>query len=301
MIVSSMAGRGKKYPTDPQAHPGHPFSLLTLIQTPQKAGRGGRSPERGAEYPAGGGTGVEGAGLAGEVELYRLHSYQSQPADLSLHPDPAHQFLPGPEHGPALLYPTLPRPAPPPLAHHHPFDTFYPEGAGGEFPGPGAEPSLTAVPGLPEQYTDSAYPDYYTTRLGFPFETGITEPARPEDRAIFDFQPGCGIKADLSESFRYEGGGYGGPLLPPPLHPSPAVLLHIKYVMESVCESMCFTDITLVARDDTLRAHRSILSAHSSFLACLLSSLATQDTQDEPVLFFPSYSSLYVRQEYFHT
>ena len=92
------------------------------------------------------------------------------------------------------------------------------------------------------------------------------------------------------------------PILPPPLHPSPAVLLHIKYVMESVCESMAFTDVTIVVSDDkgtdTLRAHRSILSAHSSFFSFLLSS-----SDSQPVIFFPNYSSLYVRMllQFFYT
>ena len=54
-----------------------------------------------------------------------------------------------------------------------------------------------------------------------------------------------------------EGGGGGGNyLVPPPLHPSPAVLLHIKYVMESVCDWMFFTDVVIVTATDTLRAHR---------------------------------------------
>ena len=92
------------------------------------------------------------------------------------------------------------------------------------------------------------------------------------------------------------------PTLPPPLHPSPAVLLHIKYVMESVCESMAFTDVTIVVNNDngtdTLRAHRSILAAHSSFFSFLLSG-----SDSQPVIFFPNYSSLYVRMllQFFYT
>ena len=92
------------------------------------------------------------------------------------------------------------------------------------------------------------------------------------------------------------------PILPPPLHPSPAVLLHIKYVMESVCDSMAFTDVTIVVNNstgtDTLRAHRSILAAHSSFLSFLLS-----HSDSQPVIFFPNYSSLYVRMllQFFYT
>jgi hypothetical protein len=55
------------------------------------------------------------------------------------------------------------------------------------------------------------------------------------------------------------GGGGGAPsfpsLLPPPLYPSPAVLLHIKYVMETVCHSMFFTDVTIVTVECTANSH----------------------------------------------
>jgi hypothetical protein len=111
-----------------------------------------------------------------------------------------------------------------------------------------------------------------------------------------------------------EGGGVGGPsfpLLPPPLYPSPAVLLHIKYVMETVCDSMCFTDVTIITASDTLRAHRSVLAAHSSFLCYLLtagladssSAAAVTYESEDPVLHFPHYPSLYVRMllQFFYT
>ena len=37
------------------------------------------------------------------------------------------------------------------------------------------------------------------------------------------------------------------------------MLLHVKYVMESICEWMQFTDVTIVTRTERLRAHRAIL------------------------------------------
>ena len=123
--------------------------------------------------------------------------------------------------------------------------------------------------------------------------------------------------------------GPSNPPLLPPLHPSPAVLLHIKYftvsftcsplprltcryVMESVCEAMFITDVTIVTATDTLRAHRSILSAHSPFLAFLLGEQASiqyildiypfysllvdqESLEEDPVLLFPNHSSFVVR------
>ena len=44
------------------------------------------------------------------------------------------------------------------------------------------------------------------------------------------------------------------------------MLLHIRYVMESICEWMSFTDVTIVTATERLRAHRAILASHSSFL-----------------------------------
>lgn len=48
--------------------------------------------------------------------------------------------------------------------------------------------------------------------------------------------------------------------------PSPAVLLHIKYVMEGICESMQHTDVTICTSEGRLRVHRAILASHSTFL-----------------------------------
>jgi hypothetical protein len=77
--------------------------------------------------------------------------------------------------------------------------------------------------------------------------------------------------------------------------------------MESVCDSMCFTDVTIITASDRLRAHRSVLAAHSTFLAYLLAGLHTSNNTasdtEEPVLHFPHYPSLYVRMllQFFYT
>ena len=73
--------------------------------------------------------------------------------------------------------------------------------------------------------------------------------------------------------------------------------------MESVCESMCFTDVTIITSTDSLRAHRSILSAHSAFLSYILSTNTEGELQEDPVIFFPNYSSLHVRMllQFFYT
>ena len=73
--------------------------------------------------------------------------------------------------------------------------------------------------------------------------------------------------------------------------------------MESVCESMCFTDVTIITSTDSLRAHRSILSAHSGFLSYILSTNTEGELQEDPVIFFPNYSSLHVRMllQFFYT
>ena len=82
--------------------------------------------------------------------------------------------------------------------------------------------------------------------------------------------------------------------------------------MESVCEAMFITDVTIVTATDTLRAHRSILSAHSPFLAFLLGEQASiqyildiypfysllvdqESLEEDPVLLFPNHSSFVVR------
>ena len=66
--------------------------------------------------------------------------------------------------------------------------------------------------------------------------------------------------------------------------------------MESVCEAMFITDVTIVTATDTLRAHRSILSAHSPFLAFLLGE--QESLEEDPVLIFPNHSSFVVRWDF---
>ena len=182
----------------------------------------------------------------------------------------------------------------------------------GEAPGPGLGEDVYQYQSQPadlslhsEQFGDSSANLYYRQ-----FDTGYF-PAEPYSGDYQDF---------YSRSlYNYDERLYDGyqelapypppppppppqPILPPPLHPSPAVLLHIKYVMESVCESMAFTDVTIVVNNstgtDTLRAHRSILAAHSTFLSFLLS-----HSDSQPVIAFPNYSSLYVRMllQFFYT
>jgi uncharacterized Zn-finger protein len=299
-----MALRPKKYSND------HPFSLLTLIQSPPKSSKPPcllKTQEKNCEDSE---ERTEAAfihsgetnSLANQQDVYRVSNYQNQPADLSLNSEPQH-FLPTTNEPPHIFYPNLSLPArvPPPLAHHQPvFDNFYQtqhQHADMQADSYNSE-SLPAP--LPADQFSETYHDYYSRLYAFD-ETHINVNPRPEDR-LYDYQSQNTIKQDLSENYRYEPGSYN-PVILPPLHPSPAVLLHIKYVMESVCESMCFTDITIVACNDTLRAHRSILSAHSTFLSFLLSTMSTADMQEEPVLFFPSYSSLYVRMllQFFYT
>ena len=302
-----MALRPKKYSND------HPFSLLTLIQSPQKPPKPPcllKTPEKNCEK-ADQRTFLHSDdtnSLGNQQDIYRVANYQNQPADLSLNSEPQH-FLPPPTDPPHIFYPNLSLPprVPPPLAHHQPvFDNFYQPQQQDihteNYSSDSLPPPLTS-----DQFSEH-YQDYYNRLYAFD-ETHINVNPRPEDR-LYDFQSQPSIKQDISENYRYEPNNYNpiilqnnNTLLPPPLHPSPAVLLHIKYVMESVCESMCFTDITIVASNDTLRAHRSILSAHSTFLSFLLSTMNSTDIQEEPVLFFPSYSSLYVRMllQFFYT
>eukprot|EP00090_Calanus_glacialis_P028985 TRINITY_DN46478_c0_g1_i1.p1 TRINITY_DN46478_c0_g1~~TRINITY_DN46478_c0_g1_i1.p1 ORF type:complete len:728 (-),score=118.92 TRINITY_DN46478_c0_g1_i1:190-2373(-) len=303
-----MALRPKKYSND------HPFSLLTLIQSPPKPPKPPclvKTPEKSCEksdqrptflHPDTNGS------LAAQQDIYRVSNYQNQPADLSLNSEPQH-FLPPNHEPPHIFYPNLSLPSriPPPLAHHQPvFENFYPNQQDDMQANNYNSDSLP--PPLSSDHFSENYQDYYSRMYSFD-ETHINVNPRPEDR-LYDYPPPNTIKQDLSENYRYEHANYNpiilqnnNSMLPPPLQPSPAVLLHIKYVMESVCESMCFTDITIVACNDTLRAHRSILSAHSTFLSFLLSTMSNSDLQEEPVLFFPNYSSLYVRMllQFFYT
>lgn len=294
----------------------HPFSLLTLIQSPSKQPKPpclakphekvyDKSDERGNFLQS-----PESGSLTNQQDIYRISGFQNQPADLSLNAEPQH-YLPTSNDPPPIFYPnlTLPPRIPPPLAHHQSaFENFYPNQQE-EIPPNNYNSETLGQSSLSSDNFSENYQDYYN-RL-YPFEdTNLNLNNRPEENRIYDFAAQNLIKPDLSENFRYEPTNYNptilqnnNTLLPPPLHPSPAVLLHIKYVMESVCDSMGFTDITIVASNDTLRAHRSILSAHSTFLGFLLSDMTSVDPHDEPVIFFPNYSSLYVRMllQFFYT
>ncbi len=88
------------------------------------------------------------------------------------------------------------------------------------------------------------------------------------------------------------------------LQPSQAVLLHIRYVMESVCESMLFTDVTLVTETERLRAHRAILASHSTYLrGLMISNVGDAGAEEEPVLVVRDISSAHLRlmMQFFYT
>lgn len=99
------------------------------------------------------------------------------------------------------------------------------------------------------------------------------------------------------------------PLVPgAPFHqhyqPSPAVLLHIRYVMESICEWMLFTDVSIMAGNSTFRAHRTILASHSTFLRQLLiNNILDVGEGEEPCLILPGVSLNHMRllMQFFYT
>eukprot|EP00094_Tigriopus_californicus_P008812 TCALIF_08493-PA protein Name:"Similar to ZNF84 Zinc finger protein 84 (Homo sapiens)" AED:0.00 eAED:0.00 QI:154/1/1/1/1/1/2/520/868 len=99
------------------------------------------------------------------------------------------------------------------------------------------------------------------------------------------------------------------PLVPgAPFHqhyqPSPAVLLHIRYVMESICEWMQFTDVSIMAGSSTFRAHRTILASHSTFLRQLLiNNILDVGEGEEPCLILPGVSLNHMRllMQFFYT
>lgn len=194
-------------------------------------------------------------------------------------------------------------PPPPPLAqhaHHQSYEEdFFQNTSALNQTGDYLEPSGNGL-----EY-DETYNDYYHHR--FTYSDPMQDSSGRQEERLYDYSVSNTntIKAEISNhTFRYlegaAGPGASGYLVPPPLHPSPAVLLHIKYVMESVCDWMCFTDVVIVTSSDTLRAHRSVLSAHSSFLCYLLSELGEGD---DPVLYLPHHTSLYVRMllQFFYT
>ena len=307
----TMAGsRSRKFPlvsgVSPADQGPHPFSLLSLIQSQASSVPGLRPGQVKAAKPVSSEADF-GHQLAASDDLYRLPNYQSQPADLSVHSDQFdssqnlyfRQLGGGAGSGGGLQQ----------------YEGYYGGGGGG------AEQSYDGyqypvADSFQEQYARSLYTGYEDNT-----EAAMARPPDSEsDSRLYEFPgPSSGppsvCKADLPEpGYRYPdqfppAPALGppqppaAPLLPPPLHPSPAVLLHIKYVMESVCESMGFTDVTIITRSDTLRAHRSILSAHSTFLNYILSTNTNTELGEDPVIIFPNYSSLYVRMllQFFYT
>ena len=271
LIKMSFTRPHKRLPGSGEQHP-----LLTLIQH-QSARSAGAHRRHKDETGAAGDhrTGVGDHYDSGQLEdndVYRLPQYQSQPADLSLnseHYDPPHLFF---RHLTSTGH-----------AQTAPYDGYY---------GPGGQYDTGADSGQYHSSSGDTYHDYYSRAL---YNTGYDDTERlsystPPD--LSSYPASLRYETPLSE-YPMVTGHQSTPLLPPPLHPSPAVLLHIKYVMESVCESMSFTDVTIITTTDTLRAHRSILSAHSAFLNYILNT--SDDPQEEPVIFFPTYPSLYVR------
>ena len=81
-----------------------------------------------------------------------------------------------------------------------------------------------------------------------------------------------------------------------PFQPSQAVLLHIRYVMESICEWMSFTDVTIVTGTERLRAHRAILASHSSYLRQLMTAnVRDAGVEEDPTIVVRDVSSAHLR------
>lgn len=285
-----MAGpRPRKFPpSDQQAAPTlgpHPFSLLSLIQSQAS------SVPRKVVKPLTSEADFGQQHLSGAPDdLYRLPNYQSQPADLSLHSE---QFVAEPQN---LYFRQLSGSVPQ-------YEGYYGGGGAGEEQNYDSYGQYQAADSFQEQYARSLYTGYEESSVRPPPDTSGTQ------QRLYEFpDPGTSgqtppVTTDPGYPRGYPGDHQFPPSLPPPLHPSPAVLLHIKYVMESVCEAMCFTDVTIVTQSDTLRAHRSILAAHSTFLDYILSINTNTELGEDPVIVFPNYSSLYVRMllQFFYT
>ena len=78
--------------------------------------------------------------------------------------------------------------------------------------------------------------------------------------------------------------------------PEQAVLLHIRYVMESICEWMSFTDVTIVTGTERLRAHRAILASHSSYLRQLMTAnVRDAGVEEDPTIVVRDVSSAHLR------
>jgi hypothetical protein len=97
---------------------------------------------------------------------------------------------------------------------------------------------------------------------------------------------------------------------PPPMiaqhsfQPSQAVLLHIRYVMESICEWMQFTDVNIVTGTERLRAHRSILASHSTYLRqIMMANMEDAGVEEDPTLVIKEVSSAHLRlmMQFFYT
>jgi len=222
--------------------------------------------------------------VAADLSLHSSTSSYPPPASSASYPTTSvSSSFPPSSEPPPLFYPLLP--ARTPLTHNLAgYDFFQHQQQGG----PAEFSSEGLPPPAPQPFTD--YQEYYD-RLPYAYdETGLALAERPP-------YPDFSMKVEDA----YHSFPAGNPPLLPPLHPSPAVLLHIKYVMESVCEAMFITDVTIVTATDTLRAHRSILSAHSPFLAFLLGE--QESFEEEPVLLFPNHSSFVVRMllQFFYT
>ena len=86
------------------------------------------------------------------------------------------------------------------------------------------------------------------------------------------------------------------PMMMQPFQPSQAVLLHIRYVMESICEWMSFTDVTIVTGTERLRAHRAILASHSSYLRQLMTAnVRDAGVEEDPTIVVRDVSSAHLR------
>ena len=88
-----------------------------------------------------------------------------------------------------------------------------------------------------------------------------------------------------------------------PFPPSEAVLIHVKSVMKSIHERMRFTDVTIVARKERIRAHRGIISSHSTFLKTLLTDFEQRDGSEEAVLVIEDVAADNIRlmMQFFYT
>ena len=74
--------------------------------------------------------------------------------------------------------------------------------------------------------------------------------------------------------------------------------------MESISESMQFTDVVIVTADERLRAHRAILASHSTYLQQLMiSNLQDLGGADDPTLVLKDVSADHMKlmMQFFYT